>query len=101
MLYVEKNNKEIIMSNGKLCPVAFGMSVGVLWGLSNLVMGLLLHFYMYGKVFVETMGQLYVGYAPSVVGSLLGGLFGFIHAFIAGFLVIWLYNVFSGYRCKK
>lgn len=89
------------MTKCRICPASLGLSLGVVWGLSILIMGLLAHHYMYGKPFVDAMGQLYIGYAPSIKGSLIGGLIGFVDAFIGGFIVAWLYNVFSGCCGKK
>ena len=89
------------MTNGKLCPKALGLSFGVMWGLSVLIVGLLAHHFMYGAHFVETMGTLYIGYGPSVLGCFIGGLIGFVNAFIGGYILAWLYNCFSGCHHKK
>ena len=88
------------MTKCKICPVSFGLSLGVVWGISLLIMGLVAHHFMYGKPFVAAMAQLYIGYNPSIIGSVIGGLIGFVDAFIGGFIIAWLYNVFSG-CCKK
>lgn len=87
------------MKGCKLSPVGLGLSLGVLWGLSILGLGLSVYFHSYGKPFVEAMSAFYIGYMPSVKGSILGGLIGFVHAFITGFLVAWLYNCFSCCAC--
>jgi hypothetical protein len=84
------------MTKCKLSPLAFGLSLGVIWGASVLVMGLLAFYLSYGTAFVNAMGVLYIGYESSIIGSLIGGLFGFIDAFVGGLLIAWLYNVFSG-----
>ena len=89
-----------IMKGCKLCPVALGLSFGVLWGLSILIMGLLAYYYTYGNSFVIAVGSLYPGYAPSIKGSILGGIIGVIDGFIGGFLIAWLYNLFNC-CCKK
>ncbi|WP_035918972.1 bacteriophage holin [Legionella fairfieldensis] len=85
----------------KLHPLALGLALGVIWGISTLLMGLIATYYAYGKTFVAAMGSLYIGYEPSVSGSLIGGLIGFIDAFIGGVLVAWLYNLFAGCCHKK
>lgn len=89
------------MEKSRIHPVALGLSLGVLWGVALLIMGLLAHLYMYGKPFVAGVGQLYIGYDASIIGSLIGGLIGFIDGFISGFLIAWLYNVFACCGCKK
>ena len=89
------------MTSNKLCPKALGLSFGVMWGLSVLIMGLLAHHFMYGVHVVEAVGALYIGYGPSLLGSFIGGIIGFANAFISGFLLAWLYNCFSGCPSKK
>ncbi|MDX2346582.1 MAG: bacteriophage holin [Legionella sp.] len=88
------------MTKCRLSPLAFGLSLGVIWGASVLVMGLLAFYLSYGTAFVSAMGVLYIGYESSIVGSIIGGVFGFIDAFVGGALIAWLYNCFSG-CCKK
>jgi len=87
------------MNGCKLSPVALGLSVGILWGLSVLIMGLMAYYYAFGRPFVDAMSTLYLGYEPSIQGSLIGGLIGFIDSFIMGALVAWLYNCFSCCKC--
>ena len=87
------------MSGCKLSPVALGLSFGIIWGLSVFGLGLAAYFYTYGKPFVDALATLYLGYAPSVKGSIVGGIIGFIDAFIFGFLIAWLYNRFSCCAC--
>lgn len=88
------------MKGCKLSPVGLGFSLGILWGLSVLSIGLIAYFHSYGKPFVEAMSSLYIGYAPSIQGSILGGIIGFIDAFIMGFLIAWLYNKCSCCSCS-
>lgn len=89
------------MEKSKLCPVSFGLALGVFWGVTLFILGLIAHHYMYGKAFIDAMGHLYLGYGPTYMGSVIGGLIGFVDAFIGGFIIAWLYNKFSGCRCTK
>lgn len=91
------------MSGCKLSPVGLGLSLGVLWGLSLFILGLVAYYYTYGHPFVLAMGTVYLGYEPTIKGSVLGGIIGFLDAFITGFLIAWLYNLFNccGCRCCK
>lgn len=86
--------------NLRLHPWALGLAVGLLWGVSVLLMGLLATYLAYGNAFVSAMSLLYVGYEPSIKGSVIGGVIGFVDAFIMGAIVAWLYNVFAG-CCRK
>ena len=81
----------------KFCPVSLGVAIGLVWGIIVLLIGLLAFYFEYGKLFVGSMGQLYIGYEPSIIGSLIGGLIGFLEAFIAGFFIGVFYNCFT--RC--
>lgn len=87
------------MGGCKISPVGLGMSLGVLWGVSLLGMGLMTYFYAYGKPFVDAMAMVYFGYEPSIQGSIIGGIMGLINGFITGFLIAWLYNRFSCGSC--
>lgn len=84
----------------RLKPLALGLALGVFWGFWMLLMGLLAYHFSYGRPFVEAMGTLYLGYEPSIMGSLIGGIIGFVDAFIAGLIVAWLYNGFVSCCCK-
>ena len=88
-------------NTSKLHPLALGLSLGVLWGISIFIIGLIAHFFIYGRAFVLTMGTIYIGYHPSILGSIVGGIIGFIDAYIAGVIIAWLYNCFAGHCGKK
>ena len=89
------------MTHCRLSPLALGLAFGILWGVIVLVLGLIAHFIDYGTPFVSSMGTLYIGYGPSILGSIIGGLIGFVDAFIGGFIIAWLYNLFGGCKCVK
>lgn len=79
----------------KMNKCAFGLSLGVIWGLSVFFMAILAKCCGYGDGFVEGLGELYLGYDASILGALVGALWGFVDAFVFGFLAAWLYNFFS------
>lgn len=89
------------MTKCRLSPLALGLALGVLWGVSIFLMGLIASFYTYGRPFVTAVGVLYIGYEPSVLGSIIGGIIGFVDAFIGGVILAWLYNLFAKCCCKK
>ncbi len=43
---------------------------------------------------VEVIATAYIGYAPSLLGSVVGALWGFVDGFVFAALIAWLYNVF-------
>jgi hypothetical protein len=63
-------------------------------GRNNTSYGLVSFFFVYGELFVATIGTMYVGYDATIVGSLIGGAFAFVCAFICGIIFAWLYNLF-------
>lgn len=87
------------MRGCKLNPAGFGLAIGIIWGLFLFGVGLVAYYQSYGRPFVDAMMTLYMGYEPSIKGSILGGVCGLIHAFIMGFLIAWLYNRFTCCAC--
>ncbi len=81
----------------KLRPLAFGVSIGIVSGVSLFLITLLSYFTGYGKLFLETVAlSLYPGYSISPLGALVGLVYGFIDLFAVGIVFAWLYNKLSG-----
>jgi len=76
----------------KLDLKAFGLSLGIVWGFAMLILGLINLGYHWGSGIVEVMSTLYIGYKPTVLGSITGGIWGFLDAGIGGVVMAWLYN---------
>jgi hypothetical protein len=82
----QKTSKKIRMLNqwkgkekmNKLDAKAFALSIGVLWGVGCLLMGLMAIVCPWAQPFVNFIGVMYVGYKATVVGSLVGAAWGFI-----------------------
>lgn len=79
----------------KLNTKAFGLSIGIVWGISvflltiwSLVMG-------YEGKTLEKLSKVYLGFSVSYLGAVIGLIWGFIDGFIGGAVVAWLYNKFS------
>lgn len=89
------------MKTLKLNPLALGVSLGIVWGVSIFIIGLVAHFFMYGSAFVSAMGIVYVGYGSSIASCINAAAIGFVDAFIIGALIGWLYNLFCGRGSKK
>jgi hypothetical protein len=87
------------MKGCRISPLALGLAFGVLWGISIFMLGLMAHYYAYGKAFVTAVGTVYPLYGPSIKGSFFGGIIAFIDAFITGALIAWLYNLFNCCKC--
>lgn len=41
---------------------------------------------------LNLLGQFYIGYSVSFVGSLIGTIYGFLTGYVTGFLTAWIYN---------
>lgn len=79
----------------KLNVKALGLTFGILWSASVLILGLLSMAFDWGTDFVETLSSLYFGYEPTILGSVIGAAWGFVDGFIFGVLVAWLYNLLN------
>ncbi len=76
----------------KLDIKALGLAIGIYWGLCCVLLGLSSTFLGFGTPLVELFASEYIGYKPTILGSLIGGLWGFVDGFIGGAVVAWLYN---------
>jgi len=80
---------------------ALGLAMGVLWGLSVLLMGVLALTIGYGAGFVQAVGTVYIGYKATLIGILIGTGLSFVDGFIGGFLIALFYNCFANCLCKE
>ncbi len=85
------------MEFSKIHPVALGLAVGVVSGLSTFFMGLLALAFYTGKPLVAMVGTMYVTFNPSLFNSVLGALAVFVNAFIGGYIAVWVYNLLIDY----
>ena len=79
----------------KLNKVAFGLSVGIIWGLAIFI---ITNFRLLtggeGQT-LSKLGAFYFGYTYSFVGSFIGLFWGFVDGLIGGWLLALLYNFFA------
>lgn len=73
---------------------ALAMSGGLTWSLGVLVLGLGSMAVPSWQVAVDWLGQFYIGYTSTVVGSLSGAVIGFLDVFIGLYVFASLYNYF-------
>lgn len=76
----------------KLDIKAFGLTLGIVWSASVLIMGILAMTINYGISFVDALSKFYLGYDATLPGIILGAIWGFVDAGIGGVVVAWLYN---------
>jgi len=78
--------------------IALGLTVGLLWGASILIVGSAnIAWPGYGRAFLEIAASIYPGYHPNpAIGSVITGtLYGLVDGAIGGALFGWLYNLMS------
>lgn len=81
----------------KLKPVAFGLTLGILWGLSIFVRTWLAYLTGFSEIFLDAVvSSMYPGYDITPWGSVVGLCYGFVDFFIGGFAIAWLYNLLAG-----
>ena len=74
---------------------AFGLSIGLFWGLIVLFgTWWLLIWGSPGEIFSKA-SSFYIGYSYSYGGAVIGFLWGFVTGFLAGVFIAWLYGVFT------
>jgi hypothetical protein len=85
----------------KLSMLGLGIALGLTWAISTLILGLIAWHWGYGMEFVKVMGSMYMGFKPTLLGSIFGGLYGFVDGFIGGILIAFFYNLYVGCCHKK
>lgn len=78
-----------------LHPRNLGLSIGLLTGLTELLLGLAATFLGRGANIVSFIATFHVGYDATWLGALIGLAWGFVDGFIAGFLLAVFYNFFT------
>ncbi|NQY43438.1 MAG: bacteriophage holin [Legionellales bacterium] len=80
------------MNYQKLNCLALSTSLGLTWGLSIFILGLIGTHCQLGIDIINMIGQLYVGFEPTFLGSIIGFIISFIDAFIGGLILATIYN---------
>jgi len=80
---------------GKLNVKAFGLACAVLWGCGMLLLGLIDTVSTWGDEWGRVASSIYLGYTPTVLGSIILGVWGFVSAGIWGLILAKLYNKYS------
>lgn len=81
---------------GDLDAAAIALAGGVTWAFAVLLAGLGSMAIPGWATAVNWMGQFYIGYAPTVIGSVIGAVWGFLDLFIGLYVFARLYNYFHG-----
>jgi hypothetical protein len=77
---------------------AIGLTTGVLWGASMLIVGIV-HLFLpaYGTDFLRIMGSVYPGFhdTHTWLSVLIGTIYGFVDGAIGGWIFAWLYDLIT------
>jgi hypothetical protein len=73
---------------------AFGFALGVVWGGLMFILGIADMLYFWGNTWGRMMTIIYVGYSPTVFGSIVGAAWGFVYSSLLGFAIALMYNRF-------
>ena len=76
-----------------LNPVSFGFGFAVVGAIFTFVYGLFAWLFHWGIAMVTTMSSVYVGFGPTLLGSILGAIWAFVMGFITGYLIALFYNL--------
>jgi len=80
---------------------ALGLTAGVFWGLSVVIMTLWVMMLGDGtNAMLDALGGFYMGYEISYKGAAIGLVWGFFDGLIGGVIFAWLYNCISK-KCTK
>ena len=70
---------------------AMALAGGILWAAGNFVAGIMA-MYGWGQEYVAVIGSVYIGYGPTIVGSLIGAGWAFADGLIGAAVFAWIYN---------
>lgn len=79
-------------------PMSLALAGGITWALALLIFGLGSMALASWQTGVLWLGQFYLGYAPTLAGSITGAVWGFFDLFIGLYVFAWLYNYFEKRR---
>lgn len=88
------------MTAQKLDIRALAIACGLTWGLGILFLGIVAWLWGWAAPMVELIGSAYVGYAPTLAGSLIGTLWALVDGAIYGALLALFYNCAMKYWNK-
>lgn len=80
---------------------AFSLACGITWGLGVFLLGLIATFTGKWAGAVDLIANFYIGFTPTIVGSIIGLVWGFFDALIGGAVIAYLYNKLGEEAPKK
>ncbi|HTM63859.1 MAG TPA: bacteriophage holin [Gammaproteobacteria bacterium] len=78
--------------NMRLSVIGLGVALGTAWAVGLFALGILSWLTGWGTDMVQVLGSLYIGYEPTLIGTIIGTIWAFIDCFICGVIIAWVYN---------
>ncbi|PIN75390.1 hypothetical protein COV18_03870 [Candidatus Woesearchaeota archaeon CG10_big_fil_rev_8_21_14_0_10_37_12] len=72
--------------------MSFGLALGIICAIAIFLTGTLAGIFQKGFPIVNAIAEWYIGYAPTLLGSIIGAMYAFVDGFIGGTLFAWIYN---------
>lgn len=79
----------------RLNPIALALTAAILFGLTAMLATWWVLIFNTGGLTMRLIGNFYLGYSVSFIGSLIGLFWGLVQGFITGIIFGWLYNLFN------
>lgn len=74
--------------------ISMGLATGVTAAIFVFVLGIAATLFGWGAHLAQVLQNLFIGFAPTFVGSIAGAVWAFVDGFIAGLMIAWFYNRF-------
>lgn len=74
--------------------ISLGMAIGITSGLLVFLLGLAASMLGWGIGLAQALSSVFIGFGPTLVGSIAGAVWGFVDGLVAGMLIGCFYNRF-------
>lgn len=74
--------------------ISFGLAIGVTSAIFVFLLGVAASLLGWGVELAIALSSIYIGFGPTLVGSIAGAVWAFVDGLIAGVLIAWFYNLF-------
>ena len=81
-------------THATLGVISFGLALGLTCALLVFLLGIMAGLFGWGAFLAQVLQNLFIGFAPTFVGSIAGAVWAFVDGFIAGALIAFFYNRF-------
>jgi len=76
----------------KLNTKALALALGIISALYVFLHGIAVMLFGWGAELASLLGSLYIGFEPTILGSVIGAVWGFVDGAVAGAIIALIYN---------